>query len=122
MVDQIKHTAKNLTSFALILVFTAVGIIGVVLPILPGLPFLLLAALMASRHFPGVDVFLERNHYTAKCKRTFDKFLHLDIWTKVRVCCWWFLKVTLDVVAGVVSLIRKVGRKQSKDLVNLRSD
>ena len=49
-----KESVGKLFSFALNLLFVALGIVGIVLLILPGLVFQFIAALIAARHFPAL--------------------------------------------------------------------
>jgi uncharacterized membrane protein YbaN (DUF454 family) len=107
MVEQVKHTVGKIISFALILVFVALGVIGILLPILPGLVFMLIAALIAARHFPALGWLLERNRYSRKALQVSNGFMDLGWWDKLRLCFWGTVKITLD---GVQWGVRAVGR------------
>lgn len=107
MVEQVKHTVGRIIGFALVLFFVTLGIVGVVLPIIPGLVFLAIAALIAARHFPPLAFLLERNQYGRRAMRYSNGFMDLDWWDKARLCFWGTVKVTLD---GARWAIRALGR------------
>ena len=109
-----ERTANKIFSFILILVFTFLGLVGLILPIIPGVLFLLIAAIMASRHIPALANYLESNRYTAKPMHLSKRFSNLDFWGKVRFCCWGFLKVTMDSVEWVVATIAKLLSRKSR--------
>jgi uncharacterized membrane protein YbaN (DUF454 family) len=46
---------------AVVLVCLVLGVLGVLLPIIPGGLFFAIAAVIAANHFPGVDAWLHRN-------------------------------------------------------------
>ena len=104
----IEKTSNKVISFALIGVFVVLGIVGLALPILPGVLFFLIAAIMASRHIPALENYLHQNPYTAKSMRLSNRFSRLDFWGKVQFCCWGFLKVTADAVEWTVSVIGRL--------------
>jgi len=107
----VERTANKIISFVLIGVFVFLGLLGLALPILPGILFLLIAAIMASRHIPALATTLEQNPYTAKSLRLSQRFSHLDVWGKVKFCGWGFLKITIDSVEWSVSVIARLCRK-----------
>ncbi len=104
----VERTANKLISFVFILVFTALGLVGLVLPIIPGILFLLIAAIMASRHIPALENYLESNRHTAWPLRMSKRFSHLGFWGKVQFCCWGLLKVTMDSVEWAISACAKL--------------
>jgi uncharacterized membrane protein YbaN (DUF454 family) len=109
-VEKVKLTMGKVTSFACILFFVALGLVGILLPILPGLLFLFIAALIASRHSPALAFCLEQNRYTNKATRITNSFIDLNWWDKTKLCFWGTIKVTIDGVDWVVELLKKGGR------------
>ena len=107
MVEQVKQSVGKVISFALILFFVALGVVGIVLPIIPGLVFMFIAALIAARHFPALAFVLERNRYSARALRYSNGFMDLGWWDKIRLCFWGTVKVTLE---GVQWGVRALGR------------
>lgn len=113
--EKVKHTVGKLISFALILFFVALGVLGILLPILPGLVFLLIAALIAARHFPALAFCMEQNRYTYKAMRISNGFMDLHWWDKARLCFWGTIKITIDGVDWMLSLLgRGYGGIKSK--------
>ncbi|MFT5320321.1 MAG: uncharacterized membrane protein YbaN (DUF454 family) [Pseudohongiellaceae bacterium] len=110
MISRVKQTAGKILGFVLILVFIALGILGILLPILPGLVFLLIAALIATRHFPALAFLLEQNRYARKCLRISNSFVDLGYWDKARLCFWGMVKISVDGVSWSVRLANSGGR------------
>lgn len=96
MYAHVKNTFGKIITFTLILFFVALGVLGILLPIIPGLLFLIIAALIAARHFPALESCLNQNRYSAKCVRISNSFFDMDIWDKTRLCFWGTLKFTLN--------------------------
>jgi uncharacterized membrane protein YbaN (DUF454 family) len=109
-VEKVKFTMGKVISFACILFFVVLGVIGILLPILPGLLFLFIAALIASRHFPALAFCLEQNRYTYKAMRVSNGFMDLNWWDKTRLCFWGTIKVTIDGINWALELLRKGGQ------------
>ena len=78
MAEQVKESVGKLFSFALNLLFVALGIVGIVLLILPGLVFQFIAALIAARHFPALAFDMERHTYSHRAMRYSHGFMELD--------------------------------------------
>lgn len=107
---------KNLFAYVLILFLVLFGVVGLVLPIIPGVPLLIIAALMASRHFPALARFLESNRYTARMRHFGSGFSKQNIWGKVRLCFWGTLKVTMNGIHLAVKAIGKLFRSSSSSI------
>ena len=94
-----------------ILAMVALGILGLLIPVIPGLIFLLAAALIAARYFPALESRLHRNRYSAECMRLSNSFFNLDIWDRARLCFWSTLKFTLNGVEWTWQFLEKQFRK-----------
>lgn len=115
MVEQVKQTFGKVISFALVVFFIALGIVGILLPILPGLLFLLIAALIAARHVPALAFCLEQNRYTYKAMRMSNGFMDLHWWDKIKLGALGTVKLTIDGIEWAVSLLgRGVGSLRKK--------
>lgn len=81
-----------------VLALVAAGLIGLVLPVIPGLLFLALAGLVVARHVPSVDARLRRHRSLGRQMHRVDRFFDLDLRDQVRVAGLVTLKGALDVL------------------------
>ncbi|HEX6998614.1 MAG TPA: DUF454 family protein [Gammaproteobacteria bacterium] len=98
----------KLLALLLVPVFVAVGLAGLVLPIIPGLLFLGIAAYVAARHFPALDARLRRHRALGRHLSVADRLRHASLSAKVRVAGWLCVKMLLDGLGLVASLVAKV--------------
>ena len=89
----------------------ALGVLGLLIPVIPGLLFLMLAALIAARYCPALEAWLSRNRYAAECMRISNGFLNLDIRDRLRLCFWGTAKFTLNGIEWSVQLLARQFRK-----------
>jgi hypothetical protein len=101
--------SRKVIACVLVLACVALGVVGLVLPIIPGLLFLAIAAFIAARHFPRVDARLRRHRAIVKHLNHADRFRHLSIPRKMRLAGWLSVKMLLDSVALVGSFVAKLG-------------
>ena len=106
-----KYLFGKIFVLAQVLFFLALGLVGLLVPIIPGVLLLMLAAVIAARYIPALESRLNRNRYSAECLRLSNSFLNLDIWDKARLCFWSTLKVTLNGVAWTVRLFKRQFRR-----------
>ena len=111
MIDKVKQSMDKMVSFALIGLFVALGVLGLLLPILPGLLFLFIAAMLASRHSPALAFCLERNRYCRQCLRVCHGFMAQDWWGRVRLGFWGMAKISLDSVVWTIRSVRQLVRQ-----------
>jgi uncharacterized membrane protein YbaN (DUF454 family) len=86
-----------------------VGAAGLVLPIIPGLLFLAIAAFIAAKHFPWVDTRLRRHRVMGKHLNNADRFRNLSLPEKVQVGGWLSVKMLVDGLAYIRSFVAKLG-------------
>ena len=106
-----KYIFGKIFVLAQVLFLVALGLVGLLVPIIPGLLFLMAAALIVARYSPAMESYLTRNRYTADCLRISHRFFTLDTWDKARLCFWSSLKVTLNGVEWTVRLFKRQFRK-----------
>jgi uncharacterized membrane protein YbaN (DUF454 family) len=99
-------TAKAI-AIVLIVVCVAIGAVGLVLPIIPGLLFLGLAAIFAAKLSPSIEHALRRNKTMSGYIDSADGFGKLGTAKKIEFACWLCLKMLIDGVAFAVSLVSK---------------
>lgn len=93
---QAGHLPMKLIACALIVVCLVLGVVGLVLPIIPGLLFLLIAAIVAAKHFPSIERRLRRHRTLGGHLDRADAFSSLELADKLRVGGLLCAKVLLD--------------------------
>jgi len=94
----------------LILVCLALGVIGLLLPIVPGLLFLALAALIAAQHSAPFDRWLRRRLARGDYGPRADVFLGLPMRKKVQMGCLLSLKMLLRGITFSIAVAAKLSR------------
>src|SRR5688572_11666968 len=101
-------------AFGILVICVAVGLLGLLLPVLPGLLFLAFAALIAAKLFPRFEKTLRRNRFFAPYLDQSENFMQLSWRGKVRFVCWMTLKVIVDGIkvlfAAITRLISYLGK------------
>ncbi len=94
------HWIAKLLALILLLLCVGIGLVGLVLPILPGLLFLALAAMLAATLFPAFGQTVRRtpwlNGELAPYLDSAHGFSHLSWRGKLRFLLWVSLKVIVD--------------------------
>ncbi len=103
------NPSQKITSFVLMLACAAIGVVGLVLPIIPGLLFLAIAAFFAAKHFPSVDARLRAHRGISRHLDNADRFRNLSLPAKVQVAGWLFLKMVVEGLTLVKSFVAKLG-------------
>ena len=104
------HWFSKLLALIILLLCVAIGMMGLILPVIPGFLFLMLAAVIAARLHPPLEAYLRRY---AWCRSYLDKagrFAGLDLRGKAQTLCWFVLKVVVDsfllAIAALAWLLR----------------
>jgi uncharacterized membrane protein YbaN (DUF454 family) len=84
------------------------GVVGLVLPLIPGLLLLVLAAVIIARHFPSIDGWLRQNRAFGRHMEWADTFYELPLTEKVQLGAWVGAKVLLDSLALLGSAVIKL--------------
>lgn len=102
--------ARKLCAGAVVLVCTVLGIAGVVLPVIPGLVFLAIAAIVGARSFPSVATRLRRHRGLDRRLSTTDRVLRLGVWDRIRVAALLSAKAVADSLDAASRRVSRSGR------------
>ncbi len=102
-------------AFAILVLCVAVGLLGLLLPVLPGLLFLAFAALIAAKLFPPFEKVLRRNRFFTPYLEQSQHFTRLSWRGKIRFVGWMTLKVVVDGFRVLFAGLTRVISYLSKD-------
>lgn len=88
-----------------IVICLAVGVAGLILPIIPGLLFLAIAAMIAARHSPSLDRWLRKNRVIGNYLDSGEGFLKLSWLRKIQFLLWLCLKIFIDTIMLIFALM-----------------
>lgn len=94
--DPASHWVVRLLALVVLLLCVAVGVVGLILPIIPGLLFLALAALIAARFFPSLARRMRRHRAFADWLDSTEGFARMPLRDKVRYGFWLCLRMLLE--------------------------
>jgi uncharacterized membrane protein YbaN (DUF454 family) len=107
-------TPSSLTTkiavWAFVIACVAIGIVGLVLPIIPGLLLLAIAAVVLARRFPWLEARLRRHRAIGKHLDRSDAFLRLSVAAQVKVAALLCVKLLLDTLAVMTALASRLRR------------
>ncbi len=110
-----KHKSMPLLAKGLCLVLVAIflllGVIGLILPIIPGLLFLFLAALMLAKVSKRFDTMLNRNSNMRYWRRRWDTSSGLPLVERVKLSCWVAARALVNGVEAAVNSVRNTRRE-----------
>jgi len=106
--NPIDNVTAKVIACLFILICLAIGAVGLILPIIPGLLFLAIAAIVAAKHSPALERVLRRNRTMSGYLDSTDGFLALTLPKKIQFGALLCLKMLIDAVAYVVSLVAKL--------------
>ena len=106
----IEQLSAKLIACLLIVICIVVGAAGLILPIIPGLLFFAIATIIAAKHLPFLERRLRRNATFSRYLDSADGFLALSPAEKVQFGAWLCVKVLIDSVACLVSMLMRLGR------------
>ena len=106
--------STKLIACAVIIACLALGALGLILPLLPGLLFLAIAAVVAAKVSPTFERMMRQSPTLSGYLDRTDGFAALSWGKKVQVACLLCVKVLIDgvalLVAGVMRLVRAAER------------
>ena len=83
--DSVSKLSMKFVLATVVVTCIVLGLIGLILPIVPGLLFLFVAAVLVTRYFPAIDGWLRRNGTLARHLDDADRLGRLDLWDQIRV-------------------------------------
>jgi uncharacterized membrane protein YbaN (DUF454 family) len=86
----------KLLALVFLLLCVAIGMAGIILPVIPGLLFLGLAVIIAARLCPPLGRCLRRNATFAPYMEKTDHFARLSLQGKVKFAGWFAVKILWD--------------------------
>jgi uncharacterized membrane protein YbaN (DUF454 family) len=101
----------KIVACALVLALLVVGIVGLVLPIVPGVLFLAIAALIAAKNFPSIDAQLRRHRAIDEHLDRMDRAGDLSLPAKARLAAWYCAKACVRGAELLVSFVAKLGAR-----------
>lgn len=108
------NLSTKVIACAVIIACLALGAVGLILPLIPGLLFLAVAAVIAAKLSPSFEQMLRQNPTLSGYLDRTDGFAALPFGKKIQVACLLFVKMLIDgvawLVAGVMRLMRAAER------------
>jgi uncharacterized membrane protein YbaN (DUF454 family) len=108
------NLSTKLIACAVVIACLALGAVGLILPLIPGLLFLAVAAVVAAKLSPTFERMLRQSPTLSGYLDRTDGFAALSWQKKIQVACLLCVKVLIDgvalLVAGVMRLIRAAER------------
>src|SRR5690606_13552249 len=89
----------KIVAAAAVLACLVVGVAGLVLPIIPGIVFLGIAALIAARFSPALERAMRRNRTLGAYLDQTAGFRHLSVPRQLELGAWLMLKALVDSIA-----------------------
>lgn len=109
-----KHVVAKLVALVLVIACLALGLVGLVLPIIPGLLFLALAAALIARHSRWAGDRLRRHRGIGRCLDYADGFIDSDWRVKLQLSGLYVAKAVVDALEAAAGAIRKfIDRRRS---------
>lgn len=94
----------RLAAYAIVIVCVVVGVAGLVLPIIPGLLFLAIAAVLVARRFPSLAHRLRSHRTMGRHFDSADRFVDLSLAQQLLVGALFCAKMVLQGAALVCSV------------------
>ena len=108
------NVSAKLIACAILVAFLLLGAIGLILPLLPGLLFLAIAAVVAAKLFPAFGAALRRSPVFSGYLDRAEGFVDLPLAKKLQMAVLLSVKMLVDgiafLVAGVMRIVRAAER------------
>jgi|APSaa5957512535_1039671.scaffolds.fasta_scaffold131602_2 uncharacterized protein len=120
----IKNKTPNRTNNSLKLVYLVIGVvclmlgvIGLIIPIIPGVLFLMAALYLLSRGSKRIKKYSEGQPHMRRMHRRMEQFGEVDLSDRCRLAAWMTVEAAVKSVhlikKGVVKTVRQVNKKVS---------
>jgi uncharacterized membrane protein YbaN (DUF454 family) len=96
---------STLLALCLLLLCVAIGMVGLILPIIPGFLFLMLGALLAARLFPALERRLGRYTWFRNYLDKTRQFEGLTWRGKAQLTAWLVVRLLVDAVLVIVAAL-----------------
>lgn len=106
--SQIKLFIARMLAFICVLLCLVFGLAGLLLPVIPGLLFLVLALMIAARHIPSLDRCLRRNRTLSTYLDSGQGFFRLGWLQKIQYIFYLCLKICIDTLALLFTFLFKL--------------
>jgi uncharacterized membrane protein YbaN (DUF454 family) len=100
-------TNKLIACLLIVLCF-AVGAVGLILPVIPGLLFVAIALMLLARYFPAIDRQLRKSRTLRSYLESAEGFAGLSLAKKLQYGCLLCLRLFVDAVACLVFATTKL--------------
>lgn len=94
-----------------ILCFAVIGVIGLILPVIPGLLFLFLAALLLAKIYKPFAGMMKDNRAMNRWEAYWDSARQLSLWQQVQLSAWFAVR---SVGNGLSAVYRLIDRSLNK--------
>ena len=98
--------SAKLLVFIVIAACLALGFIGLILPIVPGLLFLAIAALLLAPYVPALGDCMRRSPIMSRYMDDADRLRMLDLGDQIRLGCLMSLRMLLDGARFCLAFVR----------------
>lgn len=96
---------SKLLALIILLLCVAVGMMGLILPVIPGFLFLMLALLFAAKLSPAIAGKLNRYAWFRTYLDKTAQFSELSWKGKTQLLCWLLIKLLVDAVVWMVAAL-----------------
>ncbi len=110
----LQNLLKKISLIIFVLVCLFIGIAGLLLPIIPALVFLLLAAIVSAEHSQLMNNFLRKNKTLSTYLDNGKGFANLPLNKKIKYALWLCLKTTMDILLAVFNALAKLFSQASR--------
>ena len=100
----------NAICIAAIVCCVILGLIGLILPIIPGFAFLFLAAILLARVSSRFESILKRNSVTSRWLERWHRIKFLSVSQQIKLSLWFLPSTVIKSVEAGVKLFKKASR------------